>query len=60
MCGCLLMCPVYDLLSVLWHKGIFLWVDLMLIVSQVVSQSCLLVFADGRFAEYITLKYRIP
>lgn len=40
MGGCLLSCPVYDLLNVHWHMGFFLWVGLLLILRQAGSHVC--------------------
>jgi len=48
------MCPVYDLLSVHWHIGIFLWVGFLVILSQAVSHVCRYL-QMGRFADCIIL-----
>lgn len=57
--GCLLTCPVYDLLSVQWHTGILLWVGFLLILSLAFSRVCRYLQV-GRFADYHTIEYRIP
>jgi hypothetical protein len=36
MGGCLLTYLLYDLLSVHWHMGFYLWVGFLLILSQAV------------------------
>jgi len=54
MGGWLHTCPIYDLLSVHWHIGIFLWVGFLLILCQAVSYVCRYL-QMGRFADCITL-----